>query len=565
MHQDGSSNLPWWKKTTVYQIYPRSFMDSNGDGIGDIPGIISKLDYVKELGVETIWFSPFYKSPQKDHGYDISDYRDIAPEYGTLSDAEQLIEEMHARDMRIVLDMVMNHTSDEHPWFVESKSSRDNPKRDWYIWLDGKKPKGKKPPNNWQSVTTGTGWHYDPTTEQWYWAQFLPFQPDLNYRNPAVKEEMFDTVRFWLNKGVDGFRLDMINAIYEDAEFRDNPFAWKVFPSDADPRRLFRDMKYTVDHPDTFEFAKELRAVMDEFSDPERFLVGEVNGPIRITKQYQGDVVGGTKTNGLHLSFQFQALGLPFKAQAFKDFAARINDDFPDPYMPTLVFANHDRTRRISRLGNDARKAKLNATFQLTARGVPFIYYGEEIGMEQDYFPIKTAQDPVALKFHWVPQWIMKIARNTIHESLNRDECRTPMQWDASENAGFSPAGVKTWLPVTKGFDTINMSLEQEDPKSILACYKRLLALRNQSTALRAGAFQLLMGKGMPQDVLVYERTSEDQVLDIYLNFSSKSISFPIVQTSTEVAFSTYTGTEPVGSGKVTLAPFEGIVFEISK
>jgi oligo-1,6-glucosidase/alpha-glucosidase len=564
MEQETNSNLPWWKKTVVYQIYPRSFMDSNGDGIGDLQGIISKLDYVKELGVETIWFSPFYASPQKDHGYDISDYRDIAPEYGTMADAEQLIEEMHARDMRVVLDMVMNHTSDQHSWFLESKSSRDNPKRDWYIWKEGRKPKGKRPPNNWQSVVSGGGWHYDSMTDQWYWAQFLYFQPDLNYRNPAVKEEMFDTVRFWLNKGVDGFRLDMINAIYEDAEFRNAPFTWKFIPSDIDSRRLFRDSKYTVDHPDTFQFVKELRAVMDEFSDPERFLVGEVSGSYEITKKYQGDVIDG-RTNGLHLSFQFQGIRMAFTAKNFRNFAKNINKHFVEPYIPTLVFGNHDRMRSITHLGNDERKAKLLATFQLTARGVPFVYYGEEIGMQQARIPMKQSQDPVVENFRWIPQWLINLFRGVIQGSLNRDECRTPMQWDASVNAGFSPETVATWRPVPKGFEKVNVAVEQENPASMLACYKRLLALRSQSEALRGGSFQLVEGIEMPAEVLEYARQSEDQLLHVYLNFSSNEKTINAVKPIKKILFSTHENAGVPETEKLVLSAYEGIVASVEE
>jgi glycosidase len=272
--------LPWWKTTTIYQVYPRSFKDSTGNGIGDIPGIISKLDYLQNLGVETIWFSPFFSSPQRDYGYDVSDYRGIASEYGTMRNCERLIQEIHDRGMYVVFDMVLNHTSDQHPWFLQSRSSRDNPKRNWYIWRDGQKPEGKKPPNNWKSIVGGSGWHYDEQTDQWYWAQFLPFQPDLNYRNPEVKQEMFDTVRFWLDKGVDGFRLDIINTVFEDENLQNNPFALNFFPSEEHDKSFFQDKVYTINHPDNFAFVKKLRCVMDEYSDPERFLIGEIAAPL---------------------------------------------------------------------------------------------------------------------------------------------------------------------------------------------------------------------------------------------------------------------------------------------
>ena len=251
----------WWQKTVVYQIYPRSFMDTSGTGIGDLQGIIKKLDYLDDLGVETIWFSPFYPSPtykpysEHDCGYDIMNYKDINPLFGTMEIFDEMVNEIHARDMKIVMDMVLNHTSIEHPWFVESRSSRDNPKRDWYIWQDGEKPNGKKPPNNWIGMT-GKCWEYDELTDQWYYHAFLPFQPDLNYRNPEVREEMLDTVRFWLNKGVDGYRLDIINTLFEDEEFRDAPFTFKLYSKDLDV--LFRKGTRNFNHPDTLKFCKTL-------------------------------------------------------------------------------------------------------------------------------------------------------------------------------------------------------------------------------------------------------------------------------------------------------------------
>ncbi|MHA1819202.1 MAG: alpha-glucosidase [Promethearchaeota archaeon] len=518
---------PWWKKTTVYQIYPRSFMDTTGNGIGDLKGIISKLDYLKDLGVETIWFSPFYKSPFEDMGYDISDYRDICEDLGTMQDTEELIDEIHSRDMKVVFDMVLNHTSDKHPWFIESRSSRDNPKRDWYIWLDGKKPGGKKPPNNWRSVIGGSGWNYDKTTDQWYWAQFLPFQPDLNYRNPEVKKEMFDILKFWLDKKVDGFRLDMINAIYEDPEFRDNPFRFKLLPSQDDPDFLFRSSIYIRDHPDTIKFSRELRALIDSYHNPDRFLVGEVSGPLPILRKYVGE---DGQSNGLNLAFLFQSLGAPMKAKAFKKLIKKYEAYFSEPFIPTWVFGNHDRARRISRYGGNLLMGKLNCALQLTARGVPFIYYGEEIGMERIRIPVKKSQDAVALKYKNIPQFIFDIVWKIAKESLNRDECRTPMQWSGEENAGFSPPNVKTWLPITHSYKERNVKTEESDPDSILNCYKRFLKLRRELAALQIGNIELLKIKGVPKSVLAYKRSAvvEDKLQTIYvfLNFSAKGTQF---------------------------------------
>lgn len=562
MLENRFKELAWWKRTTVYQIYPRSYKDSSNNGIGDIPGIISKLDYLQDLGIETIWFSPFFASPQADHGYDVSDYRGIAPEYGTMADCNRLIEEIHNREMRIVLDMVLNHTSDQHPWFLESRSSRENQKRDWYIWRDGRKPGRKKPPNNWRSMVGGSGWHYDDLTNQWYWAQFLPFQPDLNYRNPEVKEEMFDTVRFWLNKGVDGFRLDIINTIYESADVSENnPFALQFFPSEENSRGFFQDYVHTINHPDNFAFVKELRSVMNEYSNPERFLVGEVGASLETLRRYYGEAEGNT-TNGLHLTFHFQSLNANLDAQTFRSLISRYEQHFSEPYIPTWVFSNHDRTRRISKLGNDQSKAKLNATLQLTARGVPFIYYGEEIGMINSKFSLKGAQDPVALRFSWLPQFLINLLTRKGSVSFNRDECRTPMQWDSSSHAGFCSAEVEPWLPVGPQYEDINVRTENPDSDSLLACYKNLLRLRRDTPALHSGSMHLMEPSGNRKELLVYERKYDYQSVEIWLNFSSKRIESKTPENYGELLFSTLGGSNPVQSSVITLEPYQGAVLE---
>nr|MDO8088576.1 alpha-amylase family glycosyl hydrolase [Candidatus Sigynarchaeum springense] len=560
---------PWWKRTTVYQIYPRSFCDSNGDGIGDLEGIISKLDYLEDLGVETLWLSPPYKSPQKDFGYDISDYRDIAPEYGTIATMEKLINEVHDREMKIVLDMVLNHTSDQHPWFIESKSSKYNEKRDWYIWRNGKKPGGKKPPTNWNAVTSGNGWHYDPTTDQWFWSQFLAIQPDLNYRNPDVKKEMLDICRYWLDKGVDGFRLDMISSIYEDAEFRDNPRTWRILPSRTENAMLFQKPLYTLDHPDTLAFMKELRSVLDEY-EPARFMVGEVSGPLPVLKKYLGD-----KADGLNLVFVFQALGLKLEADPVQKFLKDIDDTFPDPFMPTLVFSNHDRMRRISRLGGSIEKAKLNIALQLTARGVPFIYQGEEIGMEQHKLPIKDSLDVMAKKFMrppagtgkfptWLVQAINNLGRAAIGESLNRDECRTPMQWDATPNAGFCPPDTRPWLPVTPSYAERNVAVESKQPDSLLSCYQRFLQARQVSPALNSGTFELLDPGNAKHLVMYARRAPTDEGLQetiTILNFSDKPAKvINMLEEQARVLVSTRASYEPIRGNIILLAPYEGLV-----
>lgn len=556
MTKKKDSELPWWKKTVVYQIYPRSFFDSNVDGIGDLKGIISKLDYIKELGVETIWFSPFFSSPQKDFGYDVSDFTDIDPAYGNMKICDELIDEIHKRDMKIVLDMVLNHTSDQHPWFIESRSSRDNPKRDWYIWRDGR---GEHPPNNWYSMVGGSGWHYDKKTDQWYWAQFLPFQPDLNYRNSEVKETMFEMLRFWLRKKIDGFRLDIINAIYEDVELRDNPPSLRLIPSDTSTSRLFKSSKYTVDHPDNFEFVKELRKVIDEFDNPPRFMVGEIVADMTTAKKYCGE-----KADGLNTVFLFKSLRTPHQAEKLRKLIETYEKYFHEPFIPTWVFANHDRMRRISRIGDDIDKAKLHAVFQLTVRGVPYIYYGEEVGIEQPRFIQKESLDEMALKYKWIPQFVFDIIRKIGVESFNRDESRTPMQWDSSPNAGFCPSDVAPWLPVTSSYKERNVYIEMKDSDSIYNCYKRFLKIRKEVSALNAGNLEILKLEKAPKKLLSYVRTAniqgKKQKAYVFLNFDKKPVSFfnPVV--GAKFLASTIVNGNPIQKEKIVLKPQEGIV-----
>lgn len=546
----------------MYQIYPRSFKDTTGNGIGDIPGIISKLDYLRNLGVETIWLSPFFSSPQADHGYDVSDYRNIASEFGTMNDCERLIQETHNREMYVVFDLVLNHTSEKHPWFIESRSSKDNPKRDWYIWRDGIKSGGKKPPNNWKAIVGGSGWHYDRQTDQWYWAQFLPFQPDLNYRNPEVRQEMFDTVRFWLEKGVDGFRLDIINTIFEDQDFRNNPFALKYFPSEEDDKSFFQNKIHTMNHPDNFEFVKELRSVIDEYSDPERFLVGEITASLDVLKKYCGEQKNETETNGLHLTFQFQSLNVALDATHLHRLIGRYEQFFSEPYTPTLVFSNHDQMRRITKLGNDINKAKLNATLQFTARGVPFIYYGEEIGMSNHRLPLKTSQDPIGQKYSWIPQPLVKLLTRNGSFSLNRDNCRTPMQWTPSPNAGFCVDHLEPWLPISPSHETINVESEESDPASLLNCYKALLQLRKKTPALHSGSL-FLSPRFLLGNCFSYQRAYNEQSVQIWLNFSHKPFQTSVAQEKFALLFSTFQDSNPLRDSNLYLEPYQGVILDV--
>lgn len=550
-----SGRPEWWKGTSVYQIYPRSFSDANGDGLGDIKGIVARLDYLVELGVETLWFSPFYASPQADFGYDISDYRAIAPEYGTMEDCELLIEECHRRDLRVVFDMVMNHTSDQHPWFLESRSSKVNPRRDWYVWKEGRKAGGKAPPNNWHSMIGGSGWHYDATTDQWYWAQFLPFQPDLNYRNPEVRKEMLDTLRFWLKKGVDGFRLDIVNALFEDPEFRNNAFSWRLAPSDADPSMLFQSRDATLNHPDTLSFMKVLRQTLEEFHSPDRFLVGEVNGPIEQVRAHCGE-----RADGLHLGFLFRSLSAKLQAPSIRALILEYETKFPDPFWPTWVFSNHDRARRISRLGNRLPPAKLNAAWQLTARGVPFLYYGEEIGMTQRKMAVKSSLDAVAQRMKRIPQWVFELVRHTTGESINRDECRTPMQWDITPNAGFCRADVTPWLPVEEALTGRNVQEQTTDPDSLLACYRRFLGVRKESLPLRFGTLELLSQQATGPNVVGYVRNYRGESVTVFLNAGDRSVPAPESAGEGTVLVSTH-ASRPTGTRlSADLQPWEAVV-----
>jgi glycosidase len=566
--EDELKNIPWWKKTVVYQIYPRSFMDSNNDGIGDLKGIISKLDYVKDLGVETIWFSPFYKSPFADMGYDIAGYREICETLGDMDIVDQLIEEIHSRGMKIVLDMVMNHTSDQHPWFIESRSSKNNPKSDWYVWRDGKnptsqKPGGKKAPNNWQAMITGSAWQYDKPREQYFLHQFLYFQPDLNYRCLEVQSEMLDTLRFWLRKGADGYRLDIINSLFEDAEFRDSPFSLHLVPTEKHEERLFRNPKYLLNHPDTLDFTKKLRNTINEFGNPERFMVGEVTASLPVLRKYVGD-----NQDGLNLVFMFQSLGTPMSAKKFEKLIQLYEQNFPYPYWPTWVFGNHDRFRRITRIGSSIEKAKLNTMLQLTARGTPFIYYGEEIGMENHKIPLKVTQDAVGVHFGWIPQFILNIVWKLVGETLNRDDCRTPMQWTGGENAGFSSPGVKTWLPLSPKFGERNVEMEDKDPDSLLNLYRRLLKLRKETDELSAGYLELVHVPMASKNLLTYKRfVNKNSSIKMYLNFGSESliINNPSSPSKiTKLLCSTKFNSGAVSKELINLAPWEGIIVKES-
>ena len=485
-------------------------MDSDGDGIGDLSGIISKLDYIKDLGFETIWISPFFASPQNDFGYDISDYYSIDPDYGNLTLVDSLIREVHSKDMKIIFDLVLNHTSIEHEWFQTSRSSKDNDRSDYYIWKDGN---GKKPPNNWNNVFNKDAWHYDAERDQYYYTAFLDFQPDLNWRNEKVRAAMFDMVKFWLAKDADGFRLDIFNCIMEDPSFADNPFAFKMLPSRDGMKAKFQEKIHNINHPDNFTLARQLRDTIDRYSDPSRFLIGEAIGPLEDIHP-----LVGAKNDGLNLIFLFDMIYFDFKAKFFRQRIAEFETLFPSPLMPTTVYGNHDNFRRSRRLDNNLDKDRLITLFQLTNRGVPVVYYGAEIGMTNPKIPKKQALDPISKVFKGLPQFL----RNILPVPVNRDVCRTPMQWSNIENGGFTGPNTQPWLPVNEDLAARNVADQWQDDRSLLNTYRDLLLIRKKHEVLQKGSIFLIDPHILPKNVLAFTRVFENEKWIVFLNFSKK-------------------------------------------
>jgi alpha-glucosidase len=479
---------PWWKHAFIYEIYPRSFQDSNGDGIGDLNGITQRLDYLKSLNVDAIWISPIYPSPQVDFGYDISDYENIDPQYGTLADFDKLVAEAKKRNIRIIMDMVMNHTSDQHKWFLESKSSKTNPKRDWFVWRDGKgtDANGKPiPPNNWISDFGGSAWEYDPSTKQFYYHEFYKQQPDLNWRNPAVEKAMFDSCRFWLDRGVAGFRLDAIPTLFEDEKLRDEP---TTSGTNAYGDQNVSDV-YTNNLPEVHDVIRRLRSLIDSYPG-DRVLIGETYLPNvqELDKWY-----GGAKHNELQLPMDMQ-VGFTNKLDAAL-FRQRINDAETQisGNHPLFVFDNHDNARSWNRYGDgvhDQAIARLIATMLLTSRGTAMTYYGAEIGMITATPTRKEdVKDPIG-----ITGW---------PKEKGRDGERTPMQWSDSKDAGFSTADT-TWLPIAPNYTTVNVKTEEGDSDSLLNWNKKLIAMRKDDPTLRDGR-QVMLDKTNPY-VLSYIR-----------------------------------------------------------
>ncbi|MBN1193141.1 MAG: alpha-glucosidase [Coriobacteriia bacterium] len=492
------SDRPWWKTGVIYQIAVPSFADSNGDGWGDLRGIIDRLDYLQgsadALGIDAIWLSPINATPFADFGYDVSDYHAVDPRFGTMRDLEDLLAACHERGIRVMMDLVLNHTSVEHPWFSESRSSRDNPRRDWYVWRDGTAP--HRPPNGWLAVVEGSAWKYDRATGQYYYHAFLPFQPDLNWRNPEVRHEMLDIARFWLEKGVDGFRLDLMNFLYEDEHLRDNPrrrFAIRPY--------LAQKHVHDASQPESLEAAKDLRRVADGF--PGRALMGEV-----FTDRPEDCVAYlGDGTDRLHLSFYLDFIRRGWSAVAFRTSVQWLEDHLPECGWPCYYLDNHDLARSHTRLGvggNAEARARVAAAMLLTLRGTPIIYYGQELGMPQSRVPRRLMRDPVGKRF-----WPL---------GVGRDGARTPMQWSGERHAGFSEA--EPWLPADRSFVERNVEAESEDSASLLNWYRKLLRLRKERLSLREGSYSAI--ENTSGDVFAYIREHEGESTAVLLNFAAR-------------------------------------------
>ena len=483
---------PWWATGAIYQIYPRSFQDSDGDGIGDLHGIEQRLDYVASLGIAAIWLSPIFPSPMADFGYDISNYVNVEPMFGTLADFDALVAATQRRGLKIILDLVPNHTSDEHPWFVESRMSRDNPKRDWYIWRDP--TPGGGPPTNWMSEFGGSAWQFDPVTRQYYYHAFLTKQPDLNWRNPQVREAIYETMRFWLRRGVDGFRVDVLWHLIKDEQFRDNPPNPDYAPGRPPHEALLP--QYTTDQPETLAIVAEMRRVIDEFE--QRLLIGEIYLPVERLVAYYG-----VKLAGAQLPFNFSLLSAKWNAAIIANLIRRYEALLPDGAWPNWVLGNHDRPRIAARVGH--AQARVAAMLLLTLRGTPTLYYGDEIGMEQ----VAIAPDQVRDPFE----------KNVPGIGVGRDGCRTPMQWDNRPGAGFTTG--EPWLPIPVSATKINVGCLGVEPSSILNLYRAMLKLRNDAPALSEGTSSEVSAFG---EVLHYRRKAAEQDYLIVLNFAGAPV-----------------------------------------
>jgi len=534
---------PWWQHAVFYEIYPRSFADSNSDGIGDLNGIASKLDYLKDLGVDAIWITPCFPSPQVDFGYDVSDYEAIDPMYGTMKDFDHLVGEGKKRNIRIILDFVVNHTSDQHKWFQDSRSSKTAEHRDWFIWRDGKGP--GQPPNNWLSTFGLSAWKLDPKTNQYYYHYFYPEQPDLNWRNPAVEKAMLDVTRFWYKRGVAGFRLDAVDTLFEDPKLTDNPF----LPGTDKFGRPNMEEKYNKKLPEVHDVMRKLRGAADEFG---AVLIGETwTANVAQLKEYYG-------AHNDELQLPMDLMMTEFKGLSADQYRKHIAAVNAAGNWPVYVITNHDIVRSYTRYADGAHNddiAKMMAAFYLTLRGTAIMYYGEEIGMENNDPKSKDdVQDPIG-KLGWPLE-------------KGRDGERTPMQWNDGANAGFSKA--KPWLPVPPSYKTHNVASEMKDANSVLGFYRELLSLRHKEAALLEGDYLALNENDL--NVLTYVRRYKDEAILLMLNmsgtdqqvrldFSSLGFAMPKVG----VLLTSFHKPLPPASGFVPMEPYSAFIAKITK
>ncbi len=556
----------WWKEGVVYQIYPRSFYDSNGDGVGDLEGIIAKLDYLKALGVDIIWLSPIYKSPNDDNGYDISDYQDIMDEFGTLAEFDELLAQMHQRGIKLLMDLVVNHTSDEHPWFVESRKSKDNPYRDWYVWRSGK---DGREPNNWASFFGGSTWQYDLQTDEYYLHLFSRKQPDLNWENPNVREAVYGMMHWWLKKGVDGFRMDVINMISKVPGLPDAPI--------SGPGPYQWGGQYFLHGPRLLEFLGEMKTQV--LSHYDIFTVGEM--PM-VTTEHAVDITHEER-GSLNMLFHFEhvmldqdrssSLGkwqpLPLRLTDLKQVMTRWQKDLENKGWNSLYLSNHDQPRAVSRFGDDGKyrlaSAKLLATFLHTLHGTPYVYQGEEIGMTNVAFlTIDDYRDIETLNMYRECVDEKGIDANTVMPIIHarsRDNARTPMQWDDREHAGFTSG--TPWLKINPNYPAINVKQSLNDPHSVLHYYQKLIRLRKENPVIVYGRYELMLDAH--EQIYAYTRTLDKERLLVMLNFSADT---PVFALPTHIEFtnkalliSNYPIDREEGIDLLTLRPFEARVY----
>lgn len=550
-------NRTWWKEAVIYQIYPRSFMDSDGDGVGDLKGIISRLDYLKYLGIDVIWMSPVYKSPNDDNGYDISDYKAIMDEFGTMDDFDELLAEAHKRGIKIVMDLVVNHTSDEHKWFVESRKSTDNPYRDYYIWREGKDR--QTPPNNWGSCFSGSAWQYDETTSMYYLHLFSKKQPDLNWDNPKVRQEVFDMMTWWCDKGIDGFRMDVISMISKVPEL-----------PDGEIKGLYGDYApYAVNGPNVHRYLQEMNEKV--LSKYDLMTVGETpEVTTELAKQYAGE-----DTHELNMVFQFEHVDSKGKyakwtdekmpLTTLKNILSRWQTELYGKAWNSLFLDNHDQPRAVSRFGDDRPEyreasAKMLATCLHMMQGSPYVYQGEELGMTN--YPFQSPEDfrdieSINAYKEWCESGIVS------HEEfwpcllwLSRDNARTPMQWDDSEQAGFTTG--TPWIAVNPNYKEINAKAETADPNSVFHYYKKLIALRKQTPIMVYGKYEPLFEES--EDWFVYTRTLENEKLLVVCSFTDQETAFTIPEEFAGAELLISNMENAYDKGTVTLRPYEAFV-----